>query len=271
MKGIYFDCNLGAAGDMITAALLELTDNPEETSKELNAIGIPDVEYFVEKKDNGGIVGTHVRVRINGVEEEGDWKVSEEDLHHHHHHHDHEHTHEHHHHHDHEHRSMDEVVEIIMALNVSPKVKENAVNIYKIIAEAESKAHGHPVTEVHFHEVGKMDAIADVVGACYLLEKLAPERIISSPIAVGTGYVKCAHGVLPVPAPATANILQEIPIKSGIIPTESCTPTGAAILKYFAEDFTLPDDIKIEKIGYGIGSRTFPGIAGGLRAFICEL
>ncbi|MBP3815749.1 MAG: LarC family nickel insertion protein [Firmicutes bacterium] len=272
MKVLYLDCNMGAAGDMITAALTELFENQDEIVEELNAMGVPGVEFVAETVDRGGIVGTHMSVRINGKEEDGNWQVGDHehdhDHHHehHHHHHEHPHEHEHEHHHEHEHTGMKEIEDIINSLNVGDSVKKNAMKVYSIIAEGESKAHGHPVTEVHFHEVGKMDAIADVTAVCYLMEKLAPEKIMASTVAVGSGYVRCAHGILPVPAPATANILLGIPIKAGIIPSESCTPTGAALLKHFVQDYSLPNDITIDKIGYGMGGRVFPGIAGGLRA-----
>ena len=282
MKIIYFDCGFGASGDMLTAALVGLCEDKAGVLNELNSMGIPGVEYKIEEAWSGGIAGNRMRVLIKGEEEPDDWQVSFE---HHHDHDHHEHEHGHHHHHDHEHhdhehdhlhhhdidngythRGMAEIEEIINSLSVSESVKANAIKVYNIIAEAESKAHGHPVSDVHFHEVGRMDAIADVTAVCYLIEKLSPERVIASPIAVGNGYVKCAHGIMPVPAPATLNILKGIPFKAGIIPSESCTPTGAALLKNFVDEFGPLPEIIVEEIGLGIGSRKFDGIAGGLRA-----
>ncbi len=315
MKTLFFDCNFGAAGDMITAALLELFDDREKIAEELNSIGIPGVRYVPESVERSGIIGTHMSVLINGEEESDEWEVhgDEHEHGHHHHDHDHEHHHEHnhehnhdhyhhhhdhdhdhyHHHHDHDHdhdhehehchrehdhyheheqhhvhRGMNEIEEIISALNVSDSVKENALSVYEIIADAESKAHGHPVEDVHFHEVGRMDAIADVTAVCFLIEKIAPGKIVSSPIAVGNGYVKCAHGIMSVPAPATLNILHGVPSRAGIIPTESCTPTGAALMKHFVDEFTALPEITVEKVGYGMGGRVFPGIAGGIRAIL---
>lgn len=298
MRTLYFDCNFGAAGDMITAALLGLFDDQDSVVAELNAIGIPGVSFAPEKTERSGIVGTHMRVLINGAEEPDDWKVASHEHHNHehdhehhhehdhdheHHHHDHvhdhhhhDHDHEHHHEHDHEHhhehvhRGMAEIEGIIRGLNASDSVKENAISIYNLIAEGESKAHGHPVTDVHFHEVGRMDAIADVTAACFLIEKLDPEKIAASPIAVGNGYVKCAHGIMSVPAPATLNILMGVPTKKGVIPSESCTPTGAAIMKHFVNDFGDMSSFTAERVGYGMGGRVFPGIAAALRAMIGE-
>ena len=263
MKAIYFDCSFGASGDMLTAALFELCEDKEDTLKELNSMGIPGVVFVSKEESGGGIAGTHMSVLINGEEEPDDWKVSTDD----HHHHDHGH-HQHHHHH---HRGMSEIEEIINTLSVSEEVKSKAISVYRIIAEAESKAHGHPVSDVHFHEVGRMDAIADVTAVCYLIEKLAPERIMSSAVAVGNGYVKCAHGIMPVPAPATLNILKGVPSKAGIIPSESCTPTGAALLKFLVDEFGPLPEMIIMDSGFGIGSRRFEGIVGGLRAFYGEI
>lgn len=136
--------------------------------------------------------------------------------------------------HSHHHTSMKDIEHIIGHLNVPEKVKEDAIAVYKLIADAESHAHGRPVEEVHFHEVGAMDAVADIVGVCLAIYKLAPEQIIASPVHVGYGQIHCAHGILPIPAPATAHILQGIPIYGGRIEGELCTPTGAALLKHFA-------------------------------------
>ena len=260
MKTLYFDCNMGAAGDMIIAALLGVFDNPEEEIKALNFLGIPKVSFQLEQVSRSGIVGNHVKVLIDGETEPDNWQVEEGE--------GHDHEHHHHHEHSHEHRSLGDVEEIIGSLNVSQKVKEDAISIYRLIADAESKAHGHPVEEVHFHEVGKLDAIADVTAACLLIEKLSPDEIVASPIAVGNGYVKCAHGIMPVPAPATANILTGVPIHRGVIPTESCTPTGAAILKHFVTRFDKDPQITFSKIGYGMGSRVFPGIVSALRVMV---
>lgn len=262
MNVLYFDLGMGAAGDMLTAALFELLDDEQkkEFLEKINAAGIPNVQVVAEKSTKCGIVGTHIKVVVDG-EEEGE------------HEHDHNHEHEssgslslskghgdeHHHNHEHHHHhsSMEQIEHIIDDLKLSDSVKQNAIQIYKLIAAAESKAHGVPVTDIHFHEVGTMDAIADVTGVCLLLEMLAPQKIFASPVHVGSGHVHCAHGILPVPAPATATILEGIPIYSGHINGELCTPTGAAILKHFVNEFGEMPLLLIKKTGYGMGKKDF--------------
>ena len=162
---------------------------------------------------------------------------------------------------------MSDIENIINGLNVSDKVKADALAVYGLIAEAESKAHGKPVTDIHFHEVGTMDAVADIAGVCVLLEQLAPDQIIVSPLATGFGEVKCAHGILPVPAPATAGILEGIPSYSGDVEGELLTPTGAALLKHFADSFGSRPVMAIDKTGYGMGKKDFAK-ANMLRTFI---
>ena len=162
---------------------------------------------------------------------------------------------------------MKDIEHIIGHLNVPEKVKEDAIAVYKLIADAESHAHGRPVEEVHFHEVGAMDAVADIVGVCLAIYKLAPEQIIASPVHVGYGQIHCAHGILPIPAPATAHILQGIPIYGGRIEGELCTPTGAALLKHFAQSFGQMPMMAVEQTGYGMGMKDFTD-ANCLRAII---
>ncbi|HBL41248.1 MAG TPA: nickel pincer cofactor biosynthesis protein LarC, partial [Ruminococcaceae bacterium] len=174
--------------------------------------------------------------------------------------------HEHHHHH---HSSMHHIFEDIDALDFSDTVKRNAKAVYERIAQAESKVHGVPVTDIHFHEVGTRDAIADVTAVCVLLEMLGVQKIIASPIRVGFGQVTCAHGILPVPAPATAHLLQGIPFYAGDFQGELCTPTGAALLKYFASSFEPMPMMTVEKIGYGMGKKDFPA-ANCVRAMLGE-
>ena len=232
MRTLYIECNMGAAGDMLLAALIELMPEPERFTERLNAIGIPGVTYKISKTEKCGICGTQVDVRVHGETE-----------------------HEHHHGHHHHHSSLHDIEHIISHLDVPESVKENAVAVYKHIAAAESEAHGRPVSEIHFHEVGAMDAVADVTGVCLALAELAPERIIASPVNVGGGSVRCAHGILPVPAPATANILKGVPYYSGDIRTELCTPTGAALLKSFVHEFTEMPVMRVERIGYGMGHK----------------
>lgn len=239
MKTLYFECNMGAAGDMIMSALLELHPQPDSFMEKLNGLGIPNVTFKKTTSVKCGISGTHVEVSVGGVVED-------------------EHIHEHEHgHHHHSHSSMHEIEHIIGHLDIPENVRNNAIGVYKLIAEAESHAHGCEIREIHFHEVGTMDAVADVVGTCLLINELNADRIIASPINVGSGQVRCAHGILPVPAPATAHILGGVPIYSNDIRGELCTPTGAAILKYFAEDFIPMPTMPVSKIGYGMGSKDF--------------
>ena len=249
---------MGAAGDMLTAALADLTGNRESCEAKLNALGIPGVTFDLQSSAKCGIVGVHSDVRVNGVSE------GEE-----HHHHEHHHEHEHEHHHEHHHTSMHEIEHIIGDLSVPAEVKEAALAIYKIIADAESKAHGKPVEEIHFHEVGAMDAVADIVAVCYLMNEIAPDRVVVSPIHVGYGEVKCAHGTVPVPAPATAAILEGVPVSAGHIEGELCTPTGAALLKHFADEFGQMPEMTITKTGYGMGRKDFEQ-ANCVRAMLGE-
>ena len=241
MKTLYIDCSMGAAGDMLTAALAEVTGDIKKAEKDLKSLGIPGVEYIIEKTEKMGVTGISVRVMVNGAEE-----VTED-------------MHEgHHHEHSHHHSSMSDIEDMINGTAASDKVKKDAINVYKLIAEAESKVHGEPVSEIHFHEVGAMDAVADVTACCYLMDAIGADRIIASPVRTGRGHVHCAHGILPVPAPATANILVGVPNYQGDIDGEMCTPTGAALLKYFADDFGDQPVMKTTSIGYGMGKKDFP-------------
>ena len=312
MKTLYLECGMGAAGDMLTAALLELMPDPEAAVAELNGLGIPGVQFSKEAVSKCGIGGTHMTVKVHGKEE------SEEMFHHHHehhdhlhehehddesacheHHHDHEHIHEgHEHHHDHTHEhshehthghthehahehgddghthhhhsSLHDIEHIVCGhLNIPDQVKQDVMAVYGLIAEAESHAHGVPVTEIHFHEVGTMDAIADITAVCLLMNKIAPDQVIVSPVHVGSGHVHCAHGILPVPAPATAYILNGVPMYGGAVKGELCTPTGAALLKHFATRFGDMPVMRTAAIGYGMGKKDFEQ-ANCIRAMLGE-
>ena len=246
MRTLYFDCQMGAAGDMLTAALLELIPDRDRFVERFNALGIPGVVMQAEPSEKCGVRGTHVTITVNGEEEESVDHEHEHDEHEqehgdyehehfHEHEHDHDHDHDGHHHH---HSGLADIEHIIKDhLDLPEKVQKDILAVYQIIAEAESQVHGVPMTEIHFHEVGTMDAVADVAAVCMLMNELKPERVVASPVHVGSGQVKCAHGILPVPAPATALILQDVPIYGGEIKGELCTPTGAALLKYFVNEF----------------------------------
>lgn len=257
MKVIFFECNMGAAGDMLMSAMLDLLDEPEKFIQELNMLNIPGVHFDLMQSVKCGITGRYIKVSVHGVQED---EIYREHSHH-------EHSHEHH------NAGLSDINNIIDSLNVSDKIKTDAKNIYAIIADAESKVHARAVTDIHFHEVGTLDAIADVVGSCMLFDEIAPDKVITSPINTGSGTVHCAHGILPVPAPATALILKGVPIYLGKIQSELCTPTGAAILKYFTDEFKEMPKLQIEKIGYGMGKKDFEQ-ANCVRAFsgkICDL
>ncbi len=277
MKTLYLECNMGAAGDMLTAALLELAGDKQAFAERMNALGLPGVKVEAEPAVKCGITGTHMKVTVNGEEEHaGDHHDHDHDHHHghehehdHHHSHEHEHEHEHEHHHEHHHACVTDIDALIDSLPVSEKVKADAKAVYALIADAESRVHGRPVTEIHFHEVGTMDAVADVVGVCLLMEQLAPEQVIASPVHTGSGHVHCAHGILPVPAPATAVILQGIPSYSTQVKGELCTPTGAALLKHFVNRFGARPVMTVSAVGYGMGKKDFDQ-ANCVRAFLGE-
>lgn len=245
MRTLYIDCSMGCAGDMLTAALLELHPDKDDFLSRMNAALGGKAVLSASPDSKCGLRGTHVTVLING-DEEG------EKTHHHH-----------------EHTSITEIMAFIDSVPLDEAIRENAKKVYSIIAEAESRVHGHPMENVHFHEVGSLDALADVLSVCALMHELAPERILASEVNVGSGTVRCAHGVLPVPAPATELILRGVPIYSGQIKSELCTPTGAALLKYFVSEFVAMPTMKIENAGCGTGKKNFE-CANVVRAFIGE-
>ena len=290
MKTLYLECNMGAAGDMLAAALLELHPDPEGFLRRVNALGLPGVRITAAPCVKCGITGTHVSVTVNGQEEESrdvDFAAhSHSHAHDHHHEHDHEHEHHHDHEHehpghDHEHRDhghghhhghhhhagMGDIRHILSHLDLPQQVREDVLGVYQLIGEAESRAHGVPVEEIHFHEVGTLDAVADVTMVCLLLHELAPQQILCSPVHVGCGQVRCAHGILPVPAPATATILQGVPTYGGAVQGELCTPTGAALLKHFVTSFGPAPVMAVEQVGIGMGTKDFEAM-NGLRAML---
>ena len=262
MKTLYLECGMGAAGDMLTAALLELIKDRQAFVDRLNALGLPNVQVEAEPSVKCGITGTHMRVTVRGEEEES------LDAHDHQHGHDHHHDGDHHHAH-HHHASVSDIEALIDGLRVSERVKSDAKAVYALIAEAESQAHGHPISEIHFHEVGAMDAVSDMVSVCLLMEEIAPDEVVASPVHVGSGHVHCMHGILPVPAPATALILKDVPTYGGSIQGELCTPTGAALLKHFVTRFGDRPLMKTAAIGYGMGKKDFEQ-ANCVRAFLGE-
>ena len=249
MKVLYYDCFCGISGDMNLGALLDLGVDEAYLRQELSKLNL-DAEYELQvKKDNKkGISGTRVDVVLKN-----EAHVHKHD---HHHHHeaqtgvepDHGHTH-------HAHRNLKDIENIIINSSLGDRVKKVSLNIFMKVAEAEAKVHGKPLYEVHFHEVGAVDSIVDIVGAAVCLDYLKVDKIMASSVQVGGGFVKCAHGIIPIPAPATVEILKNIPLKSGIVPFETTTPTGAAILAANVDAFTDHMDFSVDKIGYGIGHR----------------
>jgi uncharacterized protein (TIGR00299 family) protein len=268
VKTLYLECAMGAAGDMLMAALYELLEDKAAFLEEMNALGLPEVKVSAAGAVKCGITGTRIAVNIGGREEHSH-DVAPGDHGHHHHEHEHAHPHEPHHEHEHAHVSgvgFSEIERLLARLPVSSSVREHATAVYRLIAEAEAAVHGRPVEQIHFHEVGQMDAVADIVGVSMLLERLGPERIVASPVHVGAGHVHAAHGLLPVPAPATARLLQGIPCYAGQIQGELCTPTGAALLRHFVAEFRPMPPMRVEKIGYGMGVKDFAAV-NCVRAF----
>lgn len=255
---------MGASGDMLMGALASLLDAPETFVEKMNAIGLPNTIASLEKSVKCGVVGNHARVLVGGEEEESLDDHNHDHHDHNHDHHDHDHDHDHHHH---AHSGVKDIRAAIQALSVSDEVKARAMRVYDSIAAAESEVHGTSVDQIHFHEVGALDAVADVVGVCLLMEMLSPDRVIASPVRTGFGQVRCAHGVLPVPAPATAILLKGVPCYAGDIRGEMLTPTGAALLREIADEFGNMPVLKIEKTGYGMGTKDFPA-ANCVRAML---
>lgn len=258
MKTLYFGCEMGAAGDMLMAALYELLPDKRPFCDAMEHL-LPGVTVHPEESVKCGIRGTHMAVSVHGEEEAADgahvYHAHEHD-------HEQEHDHDHHaHDHDHAHRHTHsgaaDVFALIERLDLPDGVKANVRAVYESIAEAESRVHGVPVAEVHFHEVGALDAVADVAGVCLLIDLLRPERILASPVHVGAGQVRCAHGLLPVPAPATALLLEGIPIYGGSIRGELSTPTGAALLRHFVDEFGDMPVMRPIRTGYGMGKKDF--------------
>lgn len=248
MKTIYLECNMGAAGDMLMGALYEICDQKEWFLYKMNEIFSPyHVAISAEPTSKCGILGTHMQVVVDGVTE-GDENVHGHD-------------------HGHLHTDYPSICEAIASFDLADEVKEDARAIYELLGNAEAKVHGTALEQIHFHEVGTMDAVADVVGCALLIRLIAPEQILASPLHVGNGFVKCAHGVLPVPAPATTELLKGIPFYTGSVTGELLTPTGAAILKYYVTRFLPMPAITTSEIGYGMGTKDFE-IANCVRAFL---
>ena len=281
MKTLYLDIFSGISGDMFIGAMIDLGADSHKLEHELEKLKLDGYHLHVARKQKSGIEGVKFDVHL------GDHHEHSHD-HSHEHHHDHDHPHEHHHGHDHGHghhhdeadhdhhdehddsRNFSEIKELISRSKLSAWVKQKSIAVFKRVAEAEGKIHGLPADEVHFHEVGAVDSIVDVVGACIALELLGKPRVLAAPVVEGTGWVKCAHGRLPVPVPATLAILgaRGIGLTQCDEPNELITPTGAALLAEFAESFGQMENLAAEKIGFGLGTRDNETRPNVLRAIL---
>lgn len=262
MRILYYDCFSGISGDMNLGALIDLGVNKDYLLSELSKLKIDEYDISVRKDIKNGISGTKVDVILKKQSHncENDKGINHD---HHHHHNGDNSTHDHH------HRNLTDIEDIINSSNLNENVKKISLGIFKKVAEAEAKVHDKPLNEVYFHEVGAVDSIVDIVGAAICFDYLKVDKVKASKVEVGHGFVRCSHGLLPIPAPATAEILQGIPIKASI-PFEATTPTGAAILSYLVSEFTSAKNFKISKIGYGIGDKDNDDIPNVLRVFLGE-
>ena len=257
MKILYYDCFCGISGDMNLGALIDLGVDPDYLKTELAKLDLPE-EYQLEinKKTKNGISGTRVNV-ILGTERPGTVKDAGDAA-------KHEHSHKH------CHRNLKDIEDIIRSSKLDEKIKNRSMEMFYLVAKAEAKVHQKDIHEIHFHEVGATDSIIDFVGAAIALEKLQVDKIMASTVQLGGGFVKCAHGIIPVPAPATVEILKGIPVAVGIVVAETTTPTGAAILAANVDVFCDKIHFSIEKTGYGIGYRDLD-IPNVLRVFLGEM
>lgn len=239
MRILYYDCFAGISGDMNLGALIDLGVDAEYLKQELGKLNIDGFHLTVEPDMRRGISGTKATVIVENPDNE-------------------------------KHRHLRHVEEIVNNSLLSDKVKHLSLKIFRLIAEAEAKVHNIDIQRVHFHEVGALDSIADIVGAAICLDFLNVDKVMSTPIQLGGGTVKCAHGVMPVPAPATALIVEHTPVKTGLVQHEATTPTGAAILVATVDEFSEQINFAITKTGYGIGQRDVSEVPNILRVFLSE-
>jgi uncharacterized protein (TIGR00299 family) protein len=239
MRILYYDCFAGISGDMNLGAMVDLGVDPVFLKDELLKLNIKGFHLEISSDSRQGISGTKVTVVVENPENE-------------------------------QHRHLRHVEELVNNSALSAEVRSMALKIFDLIAEAEAKVHRISKQHVHFHEVGALDSIADIVGAAICLDYLKIDKVISSPIQLGGGTVKCAHGIMPVPAPATVEIVRNIPVKTGLVQHEATTPTGAAILVAISDEFTGEISFPIHKTGYGIGHRDIPGVPNVLRVYLSE-
>jgi len=265
-KTLYFDCFSGASGDMILGALLDLGLPLDDLRAALGSLAEDLGGLSADRVLRAGVSATKFQVHEHAHDAPG--HAHEVHRHPHETHpnpHSHPHGHDHHH-----HRSLTEIAALIGRSALSRPAKQRAIHLFERLAEAEAAIHAMPVEQVHLHEVGTIDSIVDIVGAVYGLEQLGPERVVSSPLNVGGGTVTCAHGVFPVPAPATARLLQGVPVYAGGPQMELVTPTGALIVTHYAERFGPMPSMRIGQIGYGAGDRDPERHPNVLRMFVGE-
>ena len=245
MKILYYDCFAGISGDMNLGAMLDLGVDQKYLLKELGKLPIDSYKIKVYKDKRGGITGTKFDVIVPSQKKNFSRRTLKK-------------------------RTFRDISGMIKQSNLSTNVKKISLDIFTRLAGAEGKIHGHKIEDVHFHEIGAIDSIIDIVGAAICLDHLKVDKVISSSIQLGSGIINCSHGILPVPAPATAEILQGIPIKKGLVPFEATTPTGAAIIAVTASCFTEKMNFTPQKIGYGLGSKD-SSIPNALRLFLGEI
>lgn len=239
MRILYYDCFAGISGDMNLGAMIDLGVDPDYLIAELQKLNIEGFHLEIQKDIRRGISGTKATVVIENPENE-------------------------------KHRHLRHVEELVNQSTLSPEVKILSLKIFDLIAVAEGKVHDISKERVHFHEVGALDSIADIVGAAICLDYMKVDKVMSSPIQLGGGMVKCAHGIMPVPAPATALIVQNVPVKTGLVQHEATTPTGAAILVATVDEFTGQINFPIQKTAYGIGQRDVSEVPNVLRVYLSE-
>ena len=265
-KILYLECNSGISGDMTVGALLDLGADRGKLEKLLESLGVGGYHLHFGRTKKCGIDAFDFDVHL---EEDGHGHHHGHDHHDHDHSHDHDHEHHHGHMHPHVHRNLPDILEIINRMDGAQEIKDLAAKMFQIVAEAESKAHGIPLEEVHFHEVGAIDSIVDIISTAFCIYDLNVDKVIVSPLAEGQGYVRCQHGVMPVPVPATANIASAWNLKMKVTDNEGemVTPTGAAIAAALHCGQRLPKYYQIEKIGIGAGNKDFKN-ANILRAML---
>ncbi len=248
MKILYYDCFSGISGDMHLGALIDLGVDADYLKSELGKLPVSDYSLNISTDSRKGITGTRVDVVYTGGEKDkkGGWSHGE-----------------------HHHRNLKDILEILSASELSTAVKNRSEKMFTMLARAEAKIHNKTIDEIHFHEVGAIDSIVDIIGAAICIESIKPERILCSTVELGGGFVECAHGKFPIPAPATAELLIGAPVRTGTVDKETTTPTGAVILAANVDEFTPLKDFRISKTAYGIGQREME-IPNVLRVYLGE-